>query len=101
MRTSVVSLMSFRILLLNIGQPRVGELPDEISLYRIDLEDSRGRRRPDQCCAAAVSSSFSQAVVDIPQVAILKTLRFISGGLLFNMNPYRFEFLRSHRDLNL
>jgi hypothetical protein len=48
-----------------------------------------------------VSSSFCQAVVDIPQVAILKTLRFISGGLLFNMNPYRFEFLGSHRDLNL
>jgi hypothetical protein len=39
--------------------------------------------------------------VDVPQVAILKTLRFISGGLLFDMNPYGFEFLGSHRDLNL
>src|SRR5437879_2287890 len=100
MRTSV-SLMSFRVLFLNIRQPRVGELPDEISLNRIDLKDSRGGRRPDQRCTAAGFSSFCQAVVDVPQVAILKTLHLIGGGLLFDMNPYRFEFVGSHRDLNL
>ena len=39
--------------------------------------------------------------MDVPQIAILKTLRFFGGGLLFNMNPYGFEFLGSHGDLNL
>ena len=85
--------MSFRIVFLNIGQPRIGELPDEISLYRIDFENRRGRRGPDQRCTAAVSSSLCQAVVDVPDVAILKTLHLVGGGLLFHMNPYRFEFL--------
>jgi hypothetical protein len=39
--------------------------------------------------------------VDIPHIAVLKTLRFIRGGLLFDMNPYGLEFLGPHRDLNL